>query len=222
MIHVLIAERNPILRRGMQSALAVPGFRIVAEAASPAQLLWCLASIGHDVLVIEAEFLRQVDTRTLDEYTAGAPAPGRIVHSYVHDPMQGLAALQNGAHAYLTNRCSPLELRNAIARAAFGKRYIDNALAEELASYLSVFPHALPTLLLSPVELRVYKMLGMGLTLSGIAAQLNLGLQAVTAHKMRILEKLAPDGIAELVREANGRNRLARTGEVDTACSVAE
>lgn len=223
MITVLIAERNLILRRGLQAALdAAPGFRIAAEASSLEQLLWCLTGIGHDVLLIEAGFLCQLGMKTLDEYTIGVSAPRIIVHSHVHDPTQGVTALQNGAHGYLTNRCSPLELRTAISQVANGKRYIDNALADELASYLAVSPNALPHLLLSPCELRIYKMLVLGLPLAGIAAQLNLGIQAVHAYKALILEKSASDGIAELVRQATARGRFAHADAFERACVADE
>lgn len=221
MIKVLVAERNLIVRCGFQSVLAnAPECRIVADASSPGQLLWCLAGIAYDILLIEAGFLDQVGLATLEEYAIDVPVPRMIVYSHGHDTAQGIVMLQNGVHAYLTNRCSPLELREAISWVATGKSYIDGALAEEFASYVAVLPSALPQLLFSPCELRIYKMLALGLTLPGIAAQLNSSVVAINAHRARILKKMAPDGIAELVRRAGATEWSIHAGKSDAACLV--
>lgn len=214
MINVLVAERNRVLRRGIQSVLdAAPAYRIVATATSAEQLLWCLTAISYDVLLIDAELLETVGLQTLEEYAGGASLPAMIVYSHAHDPDQGLLALRRGAAGYLTKRCSPVELREAISRVAMGKRYIDRAFAEELASFLLVSPHALPCLLLLPHELRVYKMLALGLALSGIAAQLNLSIGAVRACQGRIVDKLRGDGIAGFVQSALGGGSVGRVEE---------
>lgn len=216
MINVLVAERNQVLRLGIQSVLdSVPACRVVADATSAEQLLWCFTAISYDVLLIEAGFLETVGLQTLDEYTGNAFLPKMIVYSCAHDPDQGLRALQNGAAGYLTKHCSPVELRDAISHVAMGERYIDRALAEELASFLMVSPHSLPRLLLLPHELRVYKMLALGLALSGIAAQLNLSIGAVRACQGRIADKLRGDGIVGFVQSALARGLVGRVEEAD-------
>lgn len=218
MIDVLVAEPNQVMRRGIQSILDGSACRIVADAASTEQLLWCFTAISYDVLLIEANFLETVGRQTLEEYATGASLPKMIVYSCAHNPDQGLIALQHGAAGYLTKRCSPVEVRDAVSHVAMGEPYIDRAFAEELASFLLVSPSALPRLLLLPQELRVYKMLALGLALSGIAAQLNLSIGAVRACQARIHDKLRVDGIAGFVRSALACGPVARVAEADPAC----
>ena len=221
MIKVIVAERNQIVRGGIQSALRdAPECRIAAEATSAEQLLWCFTAISHDVLLIESGFLDMVGLQTLEDYAVGAPAPRVIVHSHAYNPSAGLVALQNGASAYLSNRCSLAELREAIFQVALGRRYIDSAFAKEIASFLMVSPSALPSLLLSSIELRIYKMLTLGLPFSGIAAQLNLSVKAVAIGEARITEKLRLDGIAELVQSALATGVNGRADEVETVCAA--
>lgn len=216
MIDVLVAGHNQVLQRGIQSVLdAAPACRVVADATSPEQLLWCFTAISYEVLLIEAGFLETVGLQTLEEYAGDASLPKMIVYSCVHDPDQGLLALQHGAAGYLTKHCSPSELRDAISQVAMGERYIDRALAEELASFLLVSPHSLPCLLLLPHELRVYKMLALGLALSGIAAQSNLSIGAVRACQGRIADKLRGDGIAGLLQTMLARGLSERVGATD-------
>lgn len=199
MIKVLVAERNQMIRYGIQSALEpMPGCRIIAEASSTQQLLWCLGSIDHDILLIEAHFLDELGLQLFEEFSIGVSPPRMIVHG-TQDPTEGVIALRNGARGYLMSRCSAAELREAISQVAAGKRYIDGTLAEELASFLSVSPNALPCLLLTREEFRIHKMLVLGLSLDGIAAQVNMSLQAVRKCKERIRAKLELDGIAELI-----------------------
>lgn len=199
MIKVLVAERNQMMRYGIQSALKpMPGCTIVAEASSTQQLLWCMTSLAHDILLIDTHFFNELGPQLFEEFSIGVAAPRMIIHG-TQDPTQGVIALQNGAWGYLMSRCSAAELREAIAQVAGGKRYIDGALTEELASFLCVSPNALPRLLLTREELRIHKMLVVGLSLKGIAAQVNMSLQAVGKCKERIREKLELDGIAELI-----------------------
>lgn len=202
MIKVLVAETNAVLRGGIQSALdTAADIHIVAEVISVEQLLSCLTVLPYDILLIEADFLHRASTQTHDTYLYEQPLPKTIVFSYTNNPAQGLVALKNGVCGYLTKRCSPAELREAITRVAAGERYIDHAFVEELTSFLMVAPNALPQLLLSLRELRIYKMLMLGLGLPGIAAQLGISVHAARFNRERIIEKLQLDGIAALVRQ---------------------
>ena len=213
MIKVLVAERNQMMRYGIQSALEpMRGCRIIAEASSTQQLLWCLTSLVHDILLIEAHFLDELGPQLFEEFSSGVSQPGMIVHGR-QDPTQGVIALQNGASGYLMSRCSAVELREAIAQVAGGRRYIDGTLAEELASFLCVSPNALPHMLLTRDELRIHKMLVLGLSLNGIAAQVNMSLQAVGKCKERIREKLELDGIAELIHATLPNGLASRAGK---------
>lgn len=215
MIKVLVAETNHILRGGIQSSLAsAADIEIAAEVATPDQLFSSLMKSACDILLIEAEFLQRVTIQALDELLYGQPAPRTIVFSHLNNPIKGLRALQNGAAAYLTKCCSPAELREAIARVAAGKRYIDRTLADELTSFLLVAPNSLPQLLLSLRELQIYKMLILGLTLSGIAAQLNISIHAARFNQARIAEKMQLDGIAELLDHSiEGAARIAKPAD---------
>ena len=217
MIKVLVAERNQVLRCGIRSVLdTMPGCQIVAEASSTQQLLWCFTAFAYDILLIEAGFLKTIGLQTLDEFSIGVPLPRMIVHSYVHDPTQGLNTLRDGACGYLTSHCSPSEMREAISHIAMGQRYMDRVLAEDLASVLLVSPSALPRLLLSRDELRIHQMLTLGLALSGIAAQLNMSLETVTRYKARIMRKLEWDGLVELIHAA----LAGRPGKADAMRAV--
>lgn len=213
MIKVLVAERNQMMRYGIQSALEpMPDCRIVAEASSTQQLLWCLTSLGHDILLVEAYFLEALGQQLFDDFSTSASPPRMIVYG-TQDPTQGVIALQNGARGYLMSRCSAAELREAVSQVAGGKRYIDGTLAEEFASFLRVSPNALPRLLLDRDELRIHKMLALGLGLDGIAAQVNMSPQAVGKYKERIREKLELDGIAELIHATLPNGAANRGGK---------
>lgn len=197
MIKVIVAESNDILRQGIQAALTpAPLFQIVAEAISKEQLLACYQVVRHDVLLIGAEFLRKVSVETLEDHADYRPLASIVVFSHVSDPTQGVIALRKGVCGYLTSRCSPRELRDALAHAARGKRYIDAALADEMVRFLETCPSALPYLLLSARELQIYKMLALGLTVARIAVQLGLSLTIVKICQARLAKKLAMDGLA--------------------------
>ena len=203
MINVLIAESKEVLRIGIRSALrANSEIHIVAEITSIEQFLFFFDEIKYDVLLISSEFLQNLSMGLLDECFCNCCRPKVIVLSHVNNPDQGIAALQCGVRGYLTSSCSSAELRQATLQVASGRRYIDRALAEELASFLLVLPSALPKLLLSLREMRIYKMLVIGVSIAGSAEQLNISAKEVTSSSARIIEKMQLDGITELIHNA--------------------
>ena len=202
-INVLIAEYNELLRVGIRSALrATSEIHIVAEVVSVEQFLFFFDEIIYDVLLISSEFLQKLSMGSLDACFCNCFRPKIIVLSHVKNPDQGIAALQSGVSGYLTSCCSSAELRQATFQVASGRRYIDRTLAEEISSFLLILPSALPKLLLSLREMRIYKMLVIGVSIAGIAEQLNTSVKEITCSSVRIIEKMQLDGISELIHNA--------------------
>jgi two-component system invasion response regulator UvrY len=126
----------------------------------------------------------------------------RVLALSVHPEDQwAVRALRGGAAGYLTKDHSPEQLLDAIRRVYRGGKYVSPALAEHLAQHLGDGERA-PHELLSDREFEIMRRLGSGLTVSHIAAELALSVKTVSTYRTRILEKMAVETNADLVRYA--------------------
>jgi DNA-binding NarL/FixJ family response regulator len=83
-----------------------------------------------------------------------------------------------------------------------GGKYVSPTLAERLAEQLDGGAERAPHELLSDREFEVMRRLGNGLTITQIASELALSAKTVSTYRARILEKMAVESNADLVRYA--------------------
>ena len=127
----------------------------------------------------------------------------RVLVLSVHPEDQwAVRALRAGASGYLTKDHSPDQLLEAIRRVYRGGKYVSPTLAEHLAKQLDGDVQRAPHELLSDREFEVMRRLGSGLTVSQIATELAISAKTVSTYRTRILEKMAVETNAELVRYA--------------------
>jgi DNA-binding NarL/FixJ family response regulator len=107
-------------------------------------------------------------------------------------------ALQAGAAGYVTKGADPRELVRAVHAALAGGRYVPPEL-EEAARLVEDPPRHDA---LSDREYQVLRMIGAGLTVSGISQQLGLSVKTISTYRARILEKLQLRTSAELIHYA--------------------
>jgi DNA-binding NarL/FixJ family response regulator len=203
LISVLIAERNDVLRLGIKSVLAAhSSISITAEVTNKEELLSALSMMQHDVILIELGFFQSFGMAALKYSDNASPALKVLVHSYAHNLNNGIAVLKSGGMGYLTKHCSPAELKKAILTLAAGKPYISESLSDELAQGICFRPSSLPHLALTSRELQVFKMLVIGMSVTAIAAQLDISVKTVSTYKVRIIEKMQLPGVSGLVQYA--------------------
>jgi DNA-binding NarL/FixJ family response regulator len=111
-------------------------------------------------------------------------------------------AIKAGASGYLTKESAATQLVAAIRKVAGGGAFISAEVAEELA--LGAMPHSEgpPHTTLSDREYQVFRMLVSGMTVTDIAARLNLSDKTVSTHKARLMEKLNVSNQTELIHYA--------------------
>ena len=85
---------------------------------------------------------------------------------------------------------------------AGGGAYVTTEVAEQLA--LGAMPGGAEASheSLSPREFEVFRLLAGGLTVTGIAGQLNLSVKTVSTHKANLMQKMSLHNQSELVRYA--------------------
>ncbi len=202
-IRIFIADDHPIVRQGLRRIVEEdPGMAIAGEAGDAAAVLAALQSTAADLVLLDVSMPGAPFLETLKELRTRYPTV-RVLALSVHPEDQwAVRALRAGASGYLTKDHSPDQLLEAIRRVYRGGKYVSPTLAERLAEQLNGGAERAPHELLSDREFEVMRRLGNGLTITQIASELALSAKTVSTYRARILEKMAVESNADLVRYA--------------------
>src|SRR5579863_597885 len=133
------------------------------------------------------------------QYNPQAPV---LILSIFPEEQYATRVFKAGASGYINKDAAPTELVKAIQRIMQGRKYITPAVAEKLASDLSVDKERPPHELLSDREFHVMKLLAEGKSISEIATQLSLSPTTISTYRSRIMEKMKMKANAEMARYA--------------------
>jgi DNA-binding NarL/FixJ family response regulator len=201
MIRVLIADDHPILRRGLKSSLEeTPDIRVTDEAQDGPTTMQKVQSGGFDVLLLDISMPGMSGIEILRRVHTDHPTVKVLVLSTHPERPYAVQCLRAGARAYLNKDSAPTELASAIRAVAEGKRYVSASLADQLANEVGSRPAPIPHLTLSDREYQVLRMIGRGMTVSGIAEELSLSVATVNTYRSRILEKMGMENNSQIIR----------------------
>ena len=125
-----------------------------------------------------------------------------LVYSMHSEQEYAVRCLTAGASGYVSKGCAPAQLVEAVRTVAEGRRYISEAVADVLASYVLDGPRDRPHERLSNREYEVFRRLAGGESSGEIADALGLSVKSVSTYRARVLEKLHLSRNADLTRYA--------------------
>ncbi|MCC7542937.1 MAG: response regulator transcription factor [Deltaproteobacteria bacterium] len=202
MLRVLLADDHAMFRKGLRRILEDELVdAMVGEAATIAELLERLEAEHWNVLILDISMASQNSLNVLPQITQQHPNLPVVVLSMYGERQFVIRALRAGASAYLTKEHAPEELLRAIRTVLEGRRYVGQALAEQLADHVATAEEH-PHHLLSPREFEIFILLASARSVSEIASQLGLSVKTVSTHRTRLLEKMALRTNAELMQYA--------------------
>jgi len=208
MVDVIVAEPNPLLRAGLHAVLAgQTDIRIVGEIEDASGLVAALRAGSYDVMLAGLGLLRHVGADAVRGLRRHRPGGGLLVHSYEWDLGFGHEATRFGAAGYFSHECSAQDLHAAVFDVAAGRPFITRRLGARLAAAACFRAVRLDDAALSAREQRVYKMLALGLSPSGIAAQTGLRVRDVLACGRRLAGRIGMADAGPLVRHAVAQAR---------------
>ena len=200
---ILIVDDHAVVRAGLTSLLNVqPDIEVVAAVGTVTEALAHIRTRMFELIILDVglpgksgwDLLKTL--RTLD-----TPSPPVLILSAQREEDYAVQALRLGAAGYLSKDAAAENLVLAVRRILGGGRYISPEVAEHMAGALLSGESALqPHERLAPREFQVLLMIARGRALVDIARELNVSPKTVTSWRSRILEKLAVDSNADLVR----------------------
>jgi DNA-binding NarL/FixJ family response regulator len=206
-IRVLIADDEPMIRKGVQAVLSTaPDIDVVAEAADGHQAVELAQLHRPDVAVLDIRMPGVDGLRAAAEIRRTLPATGVVMLTTFGEDEYILRSLGDGASGFLTKSGEPEELIAGVRAVADGAAYLSPKVAARVITHLAAGgagAHAerratarRRVAALTPRERQVLAFLGAGLTNGQIARRLRLVEGTVKAHVSSILTRLAVDNRA--------------------------
>ena len=200
---ILIADDHAVVRQGVKQILAdafpKAGYGEARNAQETLSRVW---EEEWDVIILDITMPGRSGLDVLREIRKDRPRLPVLLLSMHPEDQFAVRMLKSGAAGYLNKESAPEELVGAIKKVIAGGRYVSPALAEIMASYLTVETQKPPHERLSDREFQVLRQIASGRTVSEIAAELSLSVKTVSTYRARTLEKMGLRNNAELTHYA--------------------
>lgn len=212
MIRILLVDDHELMRKGIRAMLERnPGFEICAEATSGVEAVEKAQEFRPDVVVLD------VTMPQMGGLDAARVISEKVPESYIlmftiHDNEEMVRnTLDAGAHGYILKSDASTRLETAIEAVANGNLYFSSGVAkyviESVASSGPTEDIHTSEMPLSPREIEIVRLLGLGKSSKEIANELFISVRTVETHRRTINRKLEINSVAGLVRYAI-RHRL--------------
>lgn len=204
MIRVLIADDHPVVRSGLEMILSKdPNIVVVGAVGNGRYVVDFLDSNPCDVLVLDIAMPGMSGLEVMEQLKREKNKVRVLVLSMHKEEIYALEAFKAGAAGYLIKECVPLDLIEAVKKAASGGKYVSSRSAEKMAFEIGrrsagKAPHET----LTSREFQVMRMIAEGVTPKNIAGELYVSAKTINSHRIRILEKMNIKTNAELTRYA--------------------
>lgn len=206
MIRVLIADDQPLVRRGLALILAPdPEFEVVGEAGDGAEAVALAERLRPDVVVMDIRMPVLDGVEATAELFRLLPRCRVLALSTFDMDEYVVAALRAGAYGFLPKDISPEELTAAIRTVHTGEAAVAPRLLTRLISTY-VRASARPARRasgvpaeLTPREREIWQLLATGLDNTEIAAELDISVSTVKNHITGIFGKLGVRDRAQAV-----------------------
>jgi DNA-binding NarL/FixJ family response regulator len=204
-IRIILADDHTILRDGLSRSFEQESdIKVIGQASDGHSAVDLVRELRPDVVIMDIGMpdLNGVEaTRKITKNHPQVKVIGLSMHSsdkYVREMFKA------GASGYLLKNCPFEELTKAVRTVAGGKTYISSSIGDMIIKEYAIKPDKEKSAftLLSQREREVLQLLAEGKTTKQIAKHLHISPKTVEAHRLRIMERLDIDNVAQLTKYA--------------------
>ena len=201
MIRILIADDHAIVREGLKQIVAEEtDMKVSGEVGNAAELIELVEKSKYDIVILDINMPGRSGLDALKDLKKIKPELPVLILSMFSEDQYGLRAIKAGASGYLKKVSAPTELVIAIRKIVSGSKYINQQLADKLASDYSEKNKQSLHSNLSDREYQIMCLIASGRTTEEIANDLSIGIQTVYTYRNRILEKMNLKSNVELTQ----------------------
>lgn len=199
----LIADDHSLVRHGLLRIIKErwPDAEAI-EASKDAEVFQAVEKHSLDFIVLDLSMPGRGGLDILKQLKSNGLKCPVLILSMHPEEQYAVRVLRAGASGFLNKDSAPELLINALERVLAGRKYVSDAVAEQLASGTQYGNSQALHEHLSDRELEVLQQLAKGKTVSEIATELSLSVNTISTYRARILEKLGLESNAALTRYA--------------------
>jgi len=203
LIRLVIADDHELIREGIKKIVRHSAdLKIVGEAADLKQALALIAQVRPDVVVLDISLPDSDGLDGLAELRRHFPTLRVVMLSMHPEERYALPALRAGALGYVSKAGGAADLVEAVRRAAQGGAYLGPRVSELLARE-AISPAPRPAHhSLTAREGEIVALIGAGLQIKQVAAELGISISSVNTYRSRIFRKMGLSSNAALIRYA--------------------
>lgn len=190
---LFLVDDHPMVREGLTHMLLGGDFLIAGEADSIGNLWEHPALPESDLVILDLALGEESGIALID--TLHQRGLAVLVYSMHERKDVILRALAAGADGYVTKREASSSLREGIQTVLKASRYLSPRAEKALGINTSLDA-------LTGQQREIYRLLGQGLSNDEIAQRLGISVRTLESYCVRIMDKLAIQGIRELRRQA--------------------
>jgi len=200
-IKLIIAEDQPVIRKGFARLLAGQGIEIIAEAATGTEAVAKTRKLKPDVVLMDVLMPNVDGLDALEKIRQTVPKTKVIMMSGYDNPTYIARAMALGAATYLLKDVPGKEIVATIKRVAKGETLPGDTRAGDMKAFLETRPDPkADEVPLTKREYQVVRNLAHGLSNREIAKSLDISIETVKEHVQNVLRKLdMPDRTAAAV-----------------------
>ncbi|WP_318368181.1 response regulator transcription factor [Enterobacter sp.] len=200
MIRVMLVDDHVVVRSGFAQLLSLEeDLQVTGQFSTAAQAWTALLADDVDVAVLDVAMPDENGLSLLKRLRQQRAGFRAIILSIYDTPAFVQSALDAGACGYLTKRCGPEELVQAVRSVGMGGHYL---CADALRALRGGEQPGKVLDVLTPREREVFELLVKGDSVKEIAFRLDLSHKTVHVHRANVLGKLQCSSTIELVHFA--------------------
>jgi DNA-binding NarL/FixJ family response regulator len=203
MIRIVIADDHELIREGVKKIIrACADMRVVGEAPDLARTMELVAQLTPEVVVLDISLPDYEGLDGLAELRRRFPGQRVVMLSMFDEERYAVSALRAGAAGYITKAMAAEELVKAIRQVMEGSTYIGPRLADLMARKALAPEPPASHHALTAREGEIVALIGAGMQVKQVAAELGISVSSVNTYRNRIFRKMGLSSNAALIRYA--------------------
>lgn len=203
MTKILVVDDHALIRKGITQLLKdSDGIQVAGEAETGIQAINMMRKNHFDLVLLDISLPDKHGMDVLKQLKSEQPGIKIIVLSMYPEDQYGMRTLKAGAMGYINKQSAPEKLVGAIRHVISGKKYISEALSEQLLNNLIGESQDLMHQSLSNREYQTLCLMSSGKSLTEISEVMKLSPKTVSVYRARMLEKMGFKNNAEAVHYA--------------------
>ncbi|MCH8280316.1 MAG: response regulator transcription factor [Chloroflexi bacterium] len=213
MTSIVLADDHTIVRQGLRLLLeAEPDFSIVGEASDGLEVAGLVDRLRPDVLVLDLMMPGISGLEVTRNVCQQFPETSVVILSMHADESYVLAALKNGAAAYVLKDAGADDLLQAVREVVQGRRYLSSPFSQVGIDTYTKRAESTPLDVydtLTSREREVLHLTAEGYSSADVSGVLSISPRTAEAHRANLMRKLGFHSQADLIRYALRRGIIS-------------